>query len=152
MTKRRAKVTEEREVRNKLIFVWADDDGDVQTYEKLLHRPKGKTAREALPKVLKFMKNIASIQEQLDKAKQDDVVAQMGLVEQFFTEENEGLFPIILQLENQADQDAFDELNPVAVLDLVVKASEYIISESFNRPDVQVALKKSAGEGDTASR
>ena len=145
-------MTEERVVRNKLVFAWADDDGNVKTYEKLLHRPKGKTAREALPKVLKFMKNIAAIQEQLDKAKQDDVIAQMGLVEQFFTEENEQLFPIILQLENQADQDAFGELNPVAVLDLVVQASEYIISESFNRPDVQVALKKSDGEGEKASQ
>jgi hypothetical protein len=135
-------------VRNELIFAWKDEDGEVKTYRKLLKTPRGRWAMQALPKILGFTKVLADIQSSLAGLGEGDIGGQLTLVEKFFTPENIDLFPTILQLETDEERDLIEtKLKPIDVLNAVSEAVQFFISESFDRTDVQTALKKSVGEG-----
>lgn len=139
------KVAEEIKVVNKIVLAWVDEDGQTHEYIKRLKRPKGRFARIMLPRVLKFVSQLAEHESKLDDT--TDIFSQMELIEQFFTAENEELFPFVLQLDTDEEKRILEEeLSPGETLRAVSEAAGYIISESFSRPEVEAALKKSDGE------
>ncbi len=143
--------TQELEVRNKIVLVWVDDDGNSHEHAKLLKRPKGKPAREFMPKVLGFLSEIGDYQTELDKNQDDSLSGQTEMITRF--QKYEDLFPFILQLQDGdkvTDEEGMrilnEELTTVELMEPVFKAAEYIVSESLHRPEVEQALKKSDGE------
>ena len=150
-------------VRNKVEWTWVDDDDVVQTYTKLLKRPKGKEARKLMPTVLQFMGEMAELgasEQDLEDIDAGTLLSQLGLIQKFWEDEmyEEKLFPFILQIEGAEEQRIYDdELTMIEIINSVATAAQYLIEESFSRPEVQEALKKSDGgeqkaaEGEKAS-
>lgn len=136
----------EQKVLNKITWVWEGEDGEVHTYEKRLRPPKGRLARQMMPRVLRFMGEVADITE--GQKSIPGLTGQLGVIEKFWTDpayENE-LFPFILQLETDEERRIVDEeLTMVEIIQSITEAAQYLISESFQRKDVQEALKKSDG-------
>ena len=132
------------EVRNLVVLEWVDDEGEPQRYEKHLRRPKGRKARLFLPKIFSFLGKIADMAQTEESDSFEDQTAMMS---EFFTEENEELFPYILQLENEEELEILEErMAAIDVINAVTKAAEFTMSESLQRPEVEQALKKSDGD------
>jgi hypothetical protein len=97
--------------------------------------------------VLNFLGRVSDVYESVEGEEDERFSSQTKLIEEFFTEENEDLFVYILQLEgDQAGLDAFEQMNNIDTLEVVIFAAQYLVSESLNRTEVQQALKKSGGE------
>jgi hypothetical protein len=138
------KETPEVEVRNMVVLEWVDDDGEIQQYEKRLRRPKGRQARLTLPRIFAFLGKIADMAQTEET---DSFSDQTKMMSEFFTQENEELFPIILQLETDEELEILEEkMAAIDVINAVTRAAEYTMSESLQRPEVQQALKKSDGD------
>jgi len=146
VTRKKQEEKLEIEVRNKVVLEWLDDDGNPHKFDIRLRRPKGKVARQAMPKVLSFLTEIGDHQEQLEKSQDQNLTSQTAMIALF--EKHEELFPFILQIQGNKEAMRIYELELVTIelMEPVFAAAQYIVSESLNRPEVQEALKKSGGE------
>ena len=148
------KQPETPEVRNKVTIFWFDDDGNQHEHVIRLKRPKGRAARQAMPRVLAFLSDIGDYQTEIEKAGDQSIGAQAELINKF--EAHEDLFPFILQVEDNSETGkVLEDLTIIELMEPVFNAAQYLVSESLNRPEVQQALKKLDGatpaEGETSS-
>lgn len=140
-------MSEELVVRNLVVLYYYDDETDERKeYEKRLRRPKGRAARIKLPTVIRFLSEIADLQAEIEASGDETISANARLLEEFFTEKNEDLFAYVLQLDTGEEQTILENMQAFDVLEVVIEAANYLIDASFNRPEVQQALKKSDGE------
>ena len=132
------------ELRNKIVLSEGTD------YERTiyLNRPKGRKAREMMPKVLAFMTELSKQQEDAT-----DVESVSRLILQFWSksEFEEMLVPFVLQMDTQEGRKYLDEnCTLVEILDAFSKAAQYLIEESFQRKEVEEAMGKSNVEAQEA--
>lgn len=140
---------QELEVRNLVVFRWIDEEDNVHEYNKRLRKPKGRKAREFMPRVLRFLGEVADKYSQADAEDEQFSSSTADIIAQFFTHENEDLFVYILQVDEDDEEGRRileEEMNSMDTLDVVIQAAQYLVSESLNRTEVQQALKKSDGD------
>lgn len=121
--------------------------GEGEDYEKTLYidRPKGRKAREMMPKVLSFAAKL----QQLRADEKDNLDAFLMLVEAFWgqAEFEETLLPYVLGLDNDAGKKYLNEnCTLVELMEAFNDAAGFLIEQSFSRPEVQAALGKSTDE------
>ena len=122
-------------------------------YEKVLYiePPKGRKAREKMPKVLGFAAKLQGLRS--DERSDLDTILQM--VDTFWgveTFENE-LVPYVLGLDNDEGRKYLDEnCTMVEVIDAFNEAAGFLIERSFNRAEVQEALGNSEVEAPKEAR
>lgn len=134
-------------VRNKIVI------GEGTDYEKtiLLQRPKGRRAREMMPKVLDFMTKLSQVQES-GSGGVSDVSKLIGAFWDY-EEFEKTLVPYVLQMEDDEGRRYLNEEGTLGdILDAYIQAAQYLIEESFNRKEVQEALGKSKGAGEAKTK
>lgn len=125
------------EEKNKVVI------GPGTEYEKVvyLNKPKGRAAREMMPKVLKFMNGLASVQ----KSEAGGLSEVVDIISAFwdYKEFEDVLVPYVLQLNDPKGREYLDtECTSADILDAFTKAAQFLIDESFNKKEVQEALGK----------
>lgn len=138
-----------RESRNKIVL----SEGTEAERTIYLKRPKGRKAREMMPKVLAFMSDLSKVAD--DGGDADDIESVLSLVNKFWSAEvfeNE-LVPFVLQMESEDDKKYLnEECTIVDIIDGFTKAAQFLIEESFQRKEVQEAMGKSTEEAQEAQK
>ncbi|NJO31717.1 MAG: hypothetical protein HC874_32330 [Richelia sp. SL_2_1] len=120
--------------------------GENTDYEKTIYidRPKGRKAREMMPKILSFMGKLKDLRQD-----ENDLDSILGLVDAFWSREEfeNVLVPYVLGLDNPEGMKFLDEnCTMVEIMEAFSSASGFLIEQSFSRRDVQAALGKSTDE------
>lgn len=139
-------------VRNKIVMAAEREDEALVEFVRLLKRPKGRRAREMMPKVLKFMGKLSELQANMNSS---NPLAIADFVEAIWGDPSfeRELLPFVLQMEGEEDvKKLTDEFMSLDIINAFSKAAQYLIEESFQRPEVQQALKKSDGEEPKAAQ
>lgn len=130
------------EKRNKIVL----NEGYEEEKTIYLKRPKGRKAREMMPKVLSFMSELSL---EADEDGNADVETVSVLIGRFWSKEEfeDTLLPFVLQMEDEEGRKYLEEeCTVVDILDAFSKAASYLIEESFQRKEVEEALGKSEEE------
>lgn len=136
------------EIRNKIVL----GEGTDQEKTIYLSKPKGRKAREMMPKVLAFMSELSKNQSSGKKNTMDEV---SKTISQFWskTEFESELLPFVLQLDTIDGRTYLEENCTIGeILQSFTKAAQYLIEESFQREEVQDALGKSQDEAQEAQK
>lgn len=116
-------------------------------YEKVLYieSPKGRKAREKMPKVLAFAAKLQGLRSD----ERSDLETILQMVDTFWgmSEFENELVPYVLGLDTEDGKKYLDEnCTMVEVIDAFNEAAGFLIERSFNRVEVQEALGKSENE------
>jgi hypothetical protein len=136
------------DLRNKIVLAEGTD------YERTiyLNKPKGRKAREMMPKVLAFMSELSKSQ---DNGSVSDVEEVSNMMLKFWSksEFEDVLVPFVLQMDTVEGKRYLDEnCTTVEIIDAFSKAAQYLIEESFQRAEVEEALGKSTEEAQEARK
>lgn len=127
------------DVKNKIVLA----EGTEQEKTIYLQKPKGRKARETMPKVLTFMAELSKNTGSNDMNTVSNLVSTLWSKSDF----EDNLVPFVLQLDNPEGRRYLDEnCTLVEILEAFSKAAQYLLEESFQRPEVQEALGKSIVE------
>lgn len=116
-------------------------------YERILwiERPKGRKAREMMPKVLAFAAKLQT----LSSEEKQDINTIVAMVDVFWgREEFENvLVPYVLGLDSKEGQEFLNSNGTIMeVINAFNEAAGFLINESFSQGEVQAALGKSKDE------
>ncbi len=114
----------------------------------MLKPPQGRNARTKMPKVLSFMRRLEQLQkENVDKDSADQAISFMDFL-WAESEFEESILPFALQMESLDDKKYLDEHGaPLEIVNAFMKAAQYLVEKSYEREDVQAAIKKSDNGG-----
>ena len=120
--------------------------GEGTDYEKtiFIDRPKGRKAREMMPKILSFMSKLKDMNEN-----ERDLDSVLGLIDAFWSRaEFEDVFvPYVFGLDNPEGMKYLsDNCTIVEIMEAFSAAAYFLIEQSFARKEVQAALGKSVDE------
>lgn len=118
--------------------------GEGTEYERriILPKPRGRRAREMMPKLTSFMKSVTAS----EGADDTDI---LETIQRFWdqSEFEDVLVPYVLGLEDPEGREYLnEECTTVDILNAFMEAATHIIMSSSNRPEVVEALKKSNEE------
>lgn len=127
--------------------------GEGEDYEKTVYieKPKGRKAREMMPKVLSFAAKL----QQLRADEKDNIETFLALVEAFWGQNDfeEVLLPYVLGLDNPEGRKYLNEnCTLVELMEAFNVAAGFLIEQSFSKPEVQAALGKSTDEAQTEAQ
>ncbi len=130
--------------------------GEGQDYERTIYltKPKGRKAREIMPKVLQFMNRLQETQADGD-ADKNSLMGVVTLLNVFWTgpEFEDVIAPFVLQLDSPDGRKYLDEqVSTGEMLNSFIKSAEYLIESSFGQAEVQEALGKSNAEAQEAQK
>ena len=136
------------DLRNKIVL----SEGTEDERTIYLNRPKGRRAREMMPKVLAFM---AELSKNTDDNGDTDVEQASALVDKFWNRDEfeEVLVPFVLQMDDESGRKYLDNnCTTVEILDAFSSAASYLVEESFSRKEVEEAMGKSKEEAQEAQK
>lgn len=124
--------------------------GEGQDYEKTVYveRPKGRKAREMMPKVLSFMAKLRDL-----KQDETDIDSILSLVDAFWsrTEFENELVPYVLGMDTPEGKEWLNDNGTIVeIMEAFSTAANFLIEQSFSKAEVQAALGKSADEAPEA--
>lgn len=119
--------------------------GEGTEYKRILiiNRPKGAAARAYMPEVIKFMQHMRKAfgdKAMLEENDLLEVILTFWEMEKFEKE----LVPFVLNLDNPDGRKYLQENGTMGeILEAFLEASQWLVVNSFGRPEVQEALGKS---------